>query len=117
GFVPLPRRWVVARRTAWPARRRRLARAYARLPEPRRGPHALAFALLLLARFVALLPQSAQQALGMHRLGEPIGAPTRSPPTSRPLTLRRPARPPLRTSTTTAMRCSRCTRCREPAGS
>jgi transposase len=59
GFVLLPRRWVVERSNAWLARFRRLARDYERLPEMLRGLHFLAFALLLLARFVALLAQSA----------------------------------------------------------
>lgn len=59
GFVLLPRRWVVERSNAWLARFRRLARDYERLPETLRGLHFLAFALLLLTRFVALLAESA----------------------------------------------------------
>lgn len=59
GFVLLPRRWVVERSHAWLARFRRLARDYERLPEVLAGLHFLAFALLLLARFVALLSASA----------------------------------------------------------
>jgi transposase len=59
GFVLLPRRWVVERSNAWLARFRRLARDYERLPEVLSGLHFLAFALLLLARFVSLLTQSA----------------------------------------------------------
>ena len=58
GFVLLPRRWVVERSNAWVARFRRLARDYERLPETLRGLHFLAFALLLLARFIALLTKS-----------------------------------------------------------
>jgi transposase len=59
GFVLLPRRWVVERSFAWTARFRRLARDYERLPETLQGLHFLAFAILLLARFVALLAQGA----------------------------------------------------------
>ena len=58
GFGLLPRRWVVGRGNAWLARCRRLARDYERLPETLRGLHFLAFALLLLARFVTLLAPS-----------------------------------------------------------
>ena len=58
GFVLLPRRWVVERSNAWLARFRRLARDYERLPETLRGLHFLAFALLLLARLVALITES-----------------------------------------------------------
>jgi transposase len=59
GFVLLPRRWVVERSFAWTARFRRLARDYERLPETLAGLHYLAFAILLLTRFVALLGESA----------------------------------------------------------
>lgn len=59
GFVLLPRRWVVERDFAWAARFRRLARDYERLPETLAGLHFLAFAILMLARFAALLAQSA----------------------------------------------------------
>jgi transposase len=59
GFVLLPRRWVVERSFAWAARFRRLARDYERLSETLAGFHFLAFAILLLARFVALMVQSA----------------------------------------------------------
>lgn len=59
GFVLLPRRWVVERSFAWVARFRRLARDDERLPETLTGFHFLAFAILLLARFVALMVQSA----------------------------------------------------------
>jgi transposase len=59
GFVLLPRRWVVKRSSAWAARCRRLARDYERLPETLASLHFLAFAILLLKRFVTLLAQSA----------------------------------------------------------
>ena len=52
GFVLLPRRWVVERSFAWLARFRRLARDYERLPETLAGLHFLAFAILLLNRFI-----------------------------------------------------------------
>jgi transposase len=59
GFVLLPRRWVVERSNAWMARFRRLARDYERLPQTLAGLHCLAFAILMLARFVTLLAHSA----------------------------------------------------------
>jgi transposase len=59
GFVLLPRRWVVERSNAWLARFRRLARDYERLSETLAGLHFLAFAIVLLARFVALMTESA----------------------------------------------------------
>ncbi len=59
GFVLLPRRWVVERSFAWVARFRRLARDYERLPETLAGLHFLAFAILMLKRFVLLWLQSA----------------------------------------------------------
>jgi transposase len=55
GFVLLARRWVVERSFAWTARFRRLARDYERLPRPLVGLHFLAFAVLLLHRFIHLL--------------------------------------------------------------
>ena len=59
GFVLLPRRWVVERSFGWMARFRRLARDYERLPETLEGLHFLAFAVLMLKRFVQILAQSA----------------------------------------------------------
>ena len=59
GFVLLPKRWVVERSHAWMARFRRLARDYERLPETLAGLHFLAFAILMLARFAAILAQNA----------------------------------------------------------
>lgn len=55
GFVLLPRRWVVERSFAWMARFRRLARDYERLPETLAGLHTLAFALLMVRRFVTAM--------------------------------------------------------------
>lgn len=55
GFVLLPRRWVVERSFAWTARFRRLARDYERLPQTLAGLHFLAFAILLLHRFIPLV--------------------------------------------------------------
>jgi transposase len=52
GFVLLPRRWVVERSFGWMARFRRLARDYERLPQTLAGLHFLAFAILMLQRFV-----------------------------------------------------------------
>jgi len=52
GFVLLPRRWVVERSFAWAARFRRLARDYERLPVTLASLHFLAFAMLMLPRFV-----------------------------------------------------------------
>lgn len=52
GFVLLPRRWVVERSFGWMARFRRLVRDYERLPETLTGLHFLAFAMLMLHRFV-----------------------------------------------------------------
>ena len=54
GFVLLPRRWVVERTFGWAARFRRLARDYERLPETLAGLHFLAFAILMLKRFIEL---------------------------------------------------------------
>ncbi len=55
GFVLLPRRWVVERSFAWATRFRRLVKDYERLPETLAGLHFLAFAVLMLARFIHLL--------------------------------------------------------------
>lgn len=55
GFVLLPRRWVVERSFAWKSRFRRLVRDYERLPETVKGLHFLAFAILMLTNFVALI--------------------------------------------------------------
>ena len=52
GFVLLPRRWVVERSFGWMTRFRRLARDYERLPDTLRGLHFLAFAMLMVHRFV-----------------------------------------------------------------
>jgi transposase len=59
GFVLLPRRWVVERSFGWVAGFRRLARDYERLPGMLAGLPFLAFAILMLARFVAFIVQSA----------------------------------------------------------
>jgi len=59
GFVLLPRRWVVERSFAWMARFRRLARDYERLPETLAGLHFLAFAMVLLKRFITFMLESA----------------------------------------------------------
>jgi len=53
--VLLPRRWVVERSLAWAVRFRRLARDYERLPETLAGLHFLAFAILMLCRFVDVM--------------------------------------------------------------
>ena len=55
GFVLLPRRWVVERSFGWIARFRRLARDYERLPDTLKGLHFVAFAVLMLAKFVHLM--------------------------------------------------------------
>ena len=59
GFVLLPRRWVVERSFAWMARFRRLARDSERLAETLAGLHFVAFAILLVHRFVTFMAQSA----------------------------------------------------------
>jgi transposase len=65
-FVLLPRRWVAERSFAWATRFRRLARDYERLPETPAGLHFVAFAMLLAARFVQLLPSSTRLAADVH---------------------------------------------------
>jgi len=55
GFVLLPRRWVVERSFGWMARFRRLARDYERLPKTVAALHFLAFSMLMLKNFVALV--------------------------------------------------------------
>ena len=52
GFVLLPRRWVVERSFGWMSRFRRLVRDYERLPETLKGLHFLAFAMIMVHRFV-----------------------------------------------------------------
>lgn len=52
GFVLLPRRWVIERSFAWKSRFRRLVRDYERLPETLAGLHFVAFACLMLTRFL-----------------------------------------------------------------
>lgn len=59
GFVLLPRRWVVERSFGWMARFRRLARDYERLPQTLAGLHFLAFAMLMLKRFISFMIESA----------------------------------------------------------
>jgi transposase len=59
GFVLLPRRWVVERSFAWMARFRRLARDDERLAETLAGLHFVAFAILLVHRFITFMVQSA----------------------------------------------------------
>ncbi len=49
---------VVERTFGWAARFRRLAREYERLPETLAGLHFLAFAVLMLKRFVEVMAQS-----------------------------------------------------------
>src|SRR5262249_9206582 len=55
GCVLLPKRWVVDRSNAWAARFRRLARDYARWAETLAGLPLVAFAILMLKRFVELI--------------------------------------------------------------
>jgi transposase len=55
GFVLLPKRWVVECSNAWAARFRRLARDDERLAETLAGLHLVAFAILMLKRFVEVI--------------------------------------------------------------
>jgi len=55
GFVLLPKQWVGERSNAWAARFRRLARDYEQLAEILAGLHFVAFAILMLKRFVELM--------------------------------------------------------------
>ena len=59
GCMLLPRRWVGERSNAWAARFRRLARDDEQLAETLAGLHFVAFAILMLKRFVALIVQRA----------------------------------------------------------
>lgn len=59
GFVILPKRWIVERDFAWKTRFRRLVRDYERLPETVAGLHLAVFAILTLARLVAIHAASA----------------------------------------------------------
>jgi transposase len=59
GVVLLPRRWGGERSCTWLARFRRLARDEEQRPETLQGVHLLAFAILLLTRFVTLMAQYA----------------------------------------------------------
>lgn len=52
GFVLLPRRWVVERSFGWAARFRRLVRDFERSAATLAGLHFVAFAMLMLAKFV-----------------------------------------------------------------
>ena len=59
GFVLLPRRWGVERGFAWATRFRRLVKDYERLPETLASLHVVAFASLMLAKFISGLAGSA----------------------------------------------------------
>jgi transposase len=59
GFVLLPRRWVVERGFAWMVRFQRLARNDERLADMLAGLHFVAFAILLVHRFITFMVQSA----------------------------------------------------------
>jgi transposase len=55
GFVLLPKRWVIERSNAWAARCRRLTRDDEQPAETLKGLHFVAFAMLMLKRFVELI--------------------------------------------------------------
>jgi transposase len=55
GFVLLPMRWVVERSNTWAAHFRCLARDYEQLAETLAGLYFVAFAILILKRFVELI--------------------------------------------------------------
>jgi len=55
GFGLLPKRWVVERSFTWTSRFRRLARDDERLAHTLAGLHGVAFAILMLKRFMALI--------------------------------------------------------------
>ena len=59
GFVLLSRRWVVEQSFAWPARFRRLARDYERLPETQAALHFVVFSVLMLVRAEPVLARLA----------------------------------------------------------
>ncbi len=58
GFVLLPKRWVVERSFDWAGRFRRLARDDEQLADTLQGLHFVAFAILMLRRFVELMVQN-----------------------------------------------------------
>jgi transposase len=58
GCVLLPKRWVIERSNAWAARFRRLARDDEQWTETLVGLHVVAFAILLLKRFMELIVSS-----------------------------------------------------------
>ena len=55
GFMLLPKRWVVEYRNVWAARLCRLARYYTQWAETLASLHFVAFAILMLKRFVELM--------------------------------------------------------------
>jgi len=73
GFVLLPKRWVVESSNAWAARFRRLARDYEQLAETLAGRHFVAFAILMLKRFVRDSPDACRWPLLWGRYRAPVG--------------------------------------------